>query len=205
MNQEKHQKALKVSNKNLAIFIAVFVLVITVSGTALLLLNNGSTSTPSEQQSNDEQEALQQSDDTTDDFSNPPKQSTELKQYPFEELQKQVNKMLVVDQHGDAIKLIKHQEYYNDSLEARMLLILVQEQQGDTASALEAVLDAEKTLGENQAVIQTAARLYEAEGDNEKAVEYYQKYIELIRDTEAERTSPEIPSIEAKIRELEQS
>src|SRR5690606_27344425 len=114
----------------------------------------------------------------------------------------QVNKMILVDQHEDAAELIKHQDYFSTSLEARTLLITVYENNQDITKALETALDAIEALGEVEVLVKTVARLYEVQGNNEKAIEYYEKFIELRKETEAEKISPEIPYIEAEIDRL---
>lgn len=126
---------------------------------------------------------------TYDEPENPrfPKEEVRLEQLDITALQTRVDKLQLSNQYKDAKKLVKYQRYYEKNKQAQLLYASLCANQGNPSEALQTMLGVEKKFGESGNLSATIAQQASGAGDKKKAIEYYEKAIEL---TEKDRSNP---------------
>lgn len=119
----------------------------------------------------------------------------------IEKLQERVNYLQGTQQFDEAIRLIKSQSYFNEDVEARILLAFVQSNQGKHEEALATLKQAEKKKT-SYGLLRNIAEEAEILKDNTLALEYYKKALSSYEQT-ATGSSGEVKRLETKIKELE--
>lgn len=130
-------------------------------------------------------------------------EGVELKKLDEQNLQTEVDRLVFEKKYDSADQLIKHQDNASDP-RIQLQLATVYINQGKHQEALQVFLDIEKKHGEDWQVAKYTGQQYQVLGDKQKAREYYQKALRLVREApDVPLRDDEILYLEAHIQSLE--
>lgn len=117
-----------------------------------------------------------------DKSSSSSEQNVKMEKMNIEKLQVRVNQLDMNKQYDGAKKLVKYQDYYNNSLDARLLYVSLAINQGENQEALDVLRSTESGgLGKTPKIAASIADQAAVVGDKKLAVEYYEKAIAMIK------------------------
>jgi tetratricopeptide (TPR) repeat protein len=137
-------------------------------------------------------------------LSGPSKQELVLKQFSYEELRKKTNLMRIADQNDEAIELIKFQDDAYTTFDKSILLVLFLQEENMQEEALTVLRKLESSNSSSKAVIRNIAITAEQSNNNELAIEYYNKLIEVILNNDTPSDDFDADVIKNKIAELQE-
>lgn len=109
-------------------------------------------------------------------------EGVKMEKMEFQQLQAKVNQLDMNKHYDGAKQLVKYQDYYNNSLDARLLYVSLAVNQGENEEALSVLRSTESGgLGKTPKIAASIADQAAIVGDKKLAVQYYEKAIKMIK------------------------